>query len=239
MKRGAWTSLRGAVGMIPFLLLAPLFGLRFALHLLVEFPKLLYVVGLLGCLLLFGLELAASNPPFEPDTDLARLSNRLHTATVAIEGPGKKTTKLIPFGPFFQSTKLPGWNYVGPISARFKVPKKRKQWAFAATGSDNYTHQTCIWAHPPRSGVLTIRFPAVTGNRFFGWVHLMRSGAKDAHVKVKFKEGVKTLGSINVRGKPGEVWEFDHEIEGDQPLVVEIRAARQAKNHVCFEGVVQ
>lgn len=220
------------------MLLSPLFALRFALHLLAEFPRLLFVVGVLACIALFGLEAAWPGQGVEEPVDSGRLSQRLEQAIVWLETNGKKT-RLERAGPVFRSNRLPGWNFVGPIPARIKIPKEEGAWAWEASGSDNRADETCIWVHPPKSGKLVVRYPHTGATRLTGFVHLLASAGKDAHARVTLKQGKKTLGVVDARSKPGEVWEFEHELSGKSRLTVEIVAVRQAKNHVCIDGVLQ
>ncbi len=231
------------VSLFPFILLSPLIAVRFVLHIIIEFPKVLYVVSV--CLAL-GLALPdllpAAAAPEDADAMEYVLSEQLDHARVKVVRKGKKPLRFVRKGPMFSSPQLPGWNWVGPLPAKVKPPKKHEHWLWAPTGNDKNMATTCIWVHPPGAGKLVIEFAdAPPGERVVGFVHFLRSAAKKTVISMTVKQGKKTVKRLKPRAPNGSAWEFAVELDEKQdgPLTFTFEAGKRAKNHICFDAVVQ
>lgn len=231
------------VGLFPFILLSPLIAVRFVLHVIIEFPKVLYAVSL--CLAL-GLTLpdlvTATAGPEDRGTGEYVLSEQLDQARVKVVRKGQKPLRLMGKGPVFSSPKLPGWNWVGPLPAKVKIPKKHKHWFWVPTGNDGNMATTCIWVHPPSAGELVLEFALPPASqRVVGFVHFLRSAAKRTVISMTVKQGRKTVKRLKPRAPKGSAWEFEVELDETKggPLKFVFEAGKKAKNHICFDGVVQ
>ena len=230
------------ISLFPFILLSPLIAVRFVLHIIIEFPKVLYVVALV---LALGLALPDLMPATAAVEEVEAveyvLSEQLGQCRVQVERKGKKPLRLKGKGPVFSSPKLPAWNWVGPRPARVKIPKKHKLWLWAATGNDHTMATSCIWVHPPGDGKLVVEFTdAPSGERVVGFVHFLRSAAKDAAVTVTVKQGKKTVKRLKPKAASGSAWEFEVDLKKKRggSLTFVFEAGKRAKNHICFDAVV-
>ena len=144
------------VGLIPFVLISPLIAVRIVLHIIIEFPKVLYVVALALAVGLSLPDLLPATAAVE-DVDAVEyvLSEQLDQCRVRVVRKGKTPLRLAGKGPVFSSPKLPTWNWVGLLPARVKIPKKQKVWLWEPTGNDHTMATSCIWVHPPSEGVRT------------------------------------------------------------------------------------
>lgn len=231
------------VGLIPFVLISPLIAVRFALHIIIEFPKVLYVVAL-------GLAVGLSLPDLLPATAAVEeiepveyvLSEQLDQCRVRVERKGKKTLRLAGKGPVSSSPKLPTWNWVGPRPARVKIPKNSRIWLWTPTGNDHTMATTCIWVHPPSEGKLVLEFAdSPSGERIAGFVHFLRSAAKGTVISMTVRQGKKTVKRLKPAAAPGTAWEFEVDLDRKRsgPLTFVFEADKKAKNHICFDAVVE
>lgn len=237
------------LGLLPFLLLSPFIAVVLALMALFEFPRLLLAV----CLLL-----AASLAAMEADTGAGLrpgasvweagagkqaaawlLTGHLRDMEVFVEREGGRIPLAFD-GLTFRSRKLPPWNWVGLLPADFPLPKKAGEgdWDWAQGTQPGRVEDVCLWVHPVDRGALVIRLERVPrARRMTGWVHFLRSAARDGGVVLSLRRGTEVLARFTADASPGNAVPVEWELAAGIPegrLEIAVDAVRRGRNHACL-----
>ena len=232
------------LGLVPFLPLAPLIAVKSVLTFLAESPRLLLGVilgmsmGLVAADMFPGDDAAAARP----GEQAYRLSEHVADLSVAARPAKDKRLNLKRKGPNLVHPALPAWNWVGPMTVRPKLPKHRKLWPWLPSVAPDKGSETCLWAHPLSEGKLYLHFRDVPlGGRMVGFVHFLRTAAKDAGVKIAVKRGRKTLRTLRPEAHPGGAWDFELDLpgEGTGAVTLVVQPIRRGKNHICLDALVE
>jgi len=236
---------RRFAGLLPFILLSPVIAVRLFFSALAEFPRLLMVicVGLAAFMVVPDFVPASGQEAaWEPDSAGYRLSDNLDRVRVTARTRRFKRLKLGFDGVNHRHRALPGWNWTGPMLADVRVPKAQVHWKWTPASAPKKAFETCLWGHPINEGRLFFHFRDVPlGGKVTGFVHFLRSAAKDSHVTITIKHGKKVVKKLRPKASPGSVMEFSSKVPGtgNGKLSFIIESKNRVKNHICFDAVIE
>ncbi len=213
------------------------------------------VIG--SALLVAGTELAA-DLMYAPDrgaealgsvapmaSDAWRLAENLSDLSVRVERAGK-TLRLKRKRSAFHSRLLPGWNWVGPVSATLKEGPALSGWPLVRPGKPDQVETACLWAHPVDDAKLVLSFGAApAAGELQLLLGYLRTAASGASVRVEVRRGGVVLGRESFSGGPGDVRLAriplvpGAESGRPAPLEIVIEPAKRGKNHLCLDGLVR